>query len=289
MKLLIVFVGLALAVTAEDPIFADYHLEIGIPEMKRRTAAEAAMDFDGSRILGGTGVGIRDYPHMAGLRIQLSDGQLSVCGASLISNTRLVTAAHCWRSRYFTATMFTVILGARSFSQGFARINTNDVVLHPNFNAVNLHNDVAVIRVPPNNRIPYLNFILPIELDTGSSKHVGVVATAVGYGRTYDIGPTSNELRQVDVPVIDNAECDRVYPGGYIIDSTLCTSTRYGRGICNGDSGGPLTIRRNSNDSQNANDNLLIGITSFSSARGCSYGPSGYSRVSSFASWITAQ
>ncbi|CAH2101572.1 unnamed protein product [Euphydryas editha] len=155
MKLLIVFVGLALAVTAEDPIFGDYHLEIGIPEMKRRIDAEAAMDFDGSRILGGTGVEIREYLHMAGLRIQLSDGQLSVCGASLISNTRLVTAAHCWRSRYFTATMFTVILGATIFSTGVVRINTNDVVLHPNFNSTNLHNDVAVIRIPRNDYIPF--------------------------------------------------------------------------------------------------------------------------------------
>ncbi|CAH2101571.1 unnamed protein product [Euphydryas editha] len=286
MKLLIVFVGLALAVTAEDPIFGDYHLEIGIPEMKRRTAAEAAMDFDGSRIIGGTNVGIREYPHMAGLRIQLSDGQLSVCGASLISNTRLVTAAHCWRSRYFSATMFTVILGATIFGSGIVRIDTNDVVLHPNFNSANLHNDVAVIRIPRNNRVPYVNYILPIELDTGSSKHVGVVATAVGYGRTYDNGATSNGLRQVDVPVIDNAECDRAYTGGYIIDSTLCTSTRNGRGICNGDSGGPLTIGRISGDTDRL---LLIGITSFMSIRSCTYGPSGYARVSSFASWIKSQ
>lgn len=49
-------------------------------------------------------------------------------------------------------------------------------------------------------------------------------------------------MRQVNIQVIDNALCAQSYSAGVVIESTLCTSTAGGRGICTGDSGGPLYI-----------------------------------------------
>ncbi|XP_045449271.1 collagenase-like [Melitaea cinxia] len=275
MKLFIVVLGLALAVTAEETIFADYHLEVGIPERARIDAAEAAVDFDGSRIIGGQVTALGAIPHLAGLQITLTTGQTSVCGSSLIRNTRLVTAAHCWRSGSFQASLFTVILGSVNYNSGGVRINTNNVVTHPNYNTNNLNNDVAVIRI---NSVTFNNNIRPIVLYNGYNHFNGVTAVAAGFGRTSNSGGVSSVARHVSLQVIDNNTCARSYVAGIVVSSTLCTSNSGGRSTCGGDSGGPLAM-----------GNTLIGITSFGSSRGCTAGPAGFARVSSFASWLSQQ
>ncbi|XP_045449076.1 collagenase-like [Melitaea cinxia] len=275
MKLFIVVLGLALAVTAEETIFADYHLEVGIPERARIDAAEAAVDFDGSRIIGGQVTAQGAIPHLAVLRITLTNGQISTCGSSLISNTRLVTAAHCWRSRSYQASRFTVVLGTVNYSFGGVRIDTNDVVTHPNYNTNNLNNNVAVIRI---SSVTFNNNIRPIALATGSNDYVGATAVAAGFGSTSDFGAVSTVARHVSLQVIDNNTCARSYVAGIVVDSTLCTSNSGGRSPCLGDSGGPLAI-----------GNTLIGIASFNSIHGCTTGPAGFARVTSFASWLSAQ
>ncbi|CAH2094978.1 unnamed protein product [Euphydryas editha] len=278
MKLLVAFVCLALAVTAEVSIFRDYHLEIGIPEMERIKAAEAAMDFDGSRVVGGQASSLGAHPHLAGLSIALTDGRTSVCGASLISTTRLVTAAHCWRSPSLTARNFTVILGSIRFNSGGTRITTSNVVTHPNYNNF-FRNDVAVIII---GAVGLNNNIQPITMATGSNNYVGVLATVAGYGRTSNWGGISNSLMHTNLQVIDNASCARVYGTDFIISSVLCTSNAGGRSPCGGDSGGPLYIGSGSG-------RLLIGIVSFGAESGCTAAPGAFARVTSFASWISSQ
>lgn len=71
----------------------------------------------------------------------------SVCGATIISSTRLLTAAHCHFDGMFTAQYFTVVLGSNALFTGGLRIDTRDVVLHPNWNPTTIANDIAVIRV----------------------------------------------------------------------------------------------------------------------------------------------
>lgn len=65
MKIFLVVVA-ALAVAAEpyEPIFHDYHGQFGIALAARIKAIEAAMDFDGSRITGGTPSSLGAQPHM---------------------------------------------------------------------------------------------------------------------------------------------------------------------------------------------------------------------------------
>ncbi|XP_045451512.1 collagenase-like [Melitaea cinxia] len=272
MKLLIVILGLALAVTAEEPIFRDYHLEIGIPERARIDAAEAAADFDGSRIIGGQVSALGANPHLAGLQISLYNGHRSICGASLISNTRLVTAAHCWRTPNARARSVTVILGTVNYNSGGVRITTNNVVTHPLYSDFNIRNDVAVIRI---NHVNFNNNIRPVALATGSNQYVGVTAVAAGFGSTSEI---SSVARHVSLQVIDNNTCARTYGTAVVGSSILCTSNSGGKSFCSGDSGGPLTV-----------GNTLIGIASFLSARGCAAAPGGFARVTYFASWLSSQ
>ncbi|KAJ8719671.1 hypothetical protein PYW08_011846 [Mythimna loreyi] len=109
----------------------------------------------------------------------------------------------------------------------------------------------------------------------------GENAIASGFGLTNDGGSisTNQRLSHVTLPVITNAVCSAPFPI-IIQSSNICTSGAGGRSTCQGDSGGPLTVNRGGRP-------ILIGVTSFGSARGCQVGfPAAFARVTSFASWI---
>ncbi|CAH2083252.1 unnamed protein product [Euphydryas editha] len=287
MKLFLLITGLALvsARTPFAPISLNYHEDIGIPELERIKQAEAAIDFDGSRIVGGSTVSLGAHPYQAGLIVSLTNGRQSLCGASLVSNTRLVTAAHCWRTTSVQGSQMVVVLGSIRLFSGGTRVNTNNVQVHGSYNVNNLRNDIAVITIP---RVSYNNNIRNIALPSGlflSMTYAGEVAVAVGFGRTSDSGSSSSnpDLRQVSVRVIQNFECINIYGPTTVIQSTICTDGTGRRGPCSGDSGGPLIYTF-------SGTRYLIGVTSFVAGAGCQAGlPSGYARVTSFASWINAR
>ncbi|XP_045451175.1 collagenase-like [Melitaea cinxia] len=277
----LIVVALALAVAAEDSITTNYHEAIGIPEATRIWLAERAQDFDGSKIVGGQASALGANPHLGGLIIVLTNGRQSVCGSSLISNTKLVTAAHCWRDSNSQARQFTVVLGSLRLFSGGVRIETRSVQAHASYNTQNLNNDIAIISI---SHVTFTNAIRRVALATGSNNYVGVWATAAGFGKTSDSAGISNSQSQkhVTMQVITNAVCTSTFGPSVITASTMCTATNAGS-TCNGDSGGPLVIGSGDN-------RQLIGITSFGSGSGCSRRlPAGFTRVTSFATWINAR
>jgi secreted trypsin-like serine protease len=87
----------------------------------------------------------------AGLLINLIgiSGQ-GICGASLVSANRLVTAAHCWFDGQDQATKFTVVLGTTNFLLSGTRIETTSVFTHGSWNPSLAKNDIAMIHLPSN-------------------------------------------------------------------------------------------------------------------------------------------
>nr|QPF47551.1 serine protease [Bombyx mori] len=277
-----VLMALAAVVVAEEPIELDYHIKIGIPRAESLRRAEEAADFDGTRIVGGSAANAGAHPHLAGLVIALTNGRTSICGASLLTNTRSVTAAHCWRTRRAQARQFTLALGTANIFSGGTRVTTSNVQMHGSYNMDTLHNDVAIIN---HNHVGFTNNIQRINLASGSNNFAGTWAWAAGFGRTSDAasGANNQQKRQVSLQVITNAVCARTFGNNVIIASTLCVDGSNGRSTCSGDSGGPLTIG-------SGGSRQLIGITSFGSAQGCQRGyPAGFARVTSFNSWIRAR
>ncbi|XP_023942785.2 collagenase-like [Bicyclus anynana] len=281
MKLLLVVASLALAISAEyGPLMRDYHEEFGVPQAARIKASEAGLDFDGSRIAGGSASALGAHPHLGGLIVTLTDNRQSVCGSSLLSNNRLLTAAHCWQHGNSRGRAVTVVLGSVFLFQGGHRVNSNNVQMHAQYNQNNLANDVAVITIP---NVAYTNHIRNIDLATGIDQFVGAWANVAGFGTTGDgqqhaIG-NNQSLAELTLQVIGNDVCRRVY-GFAILSSTICTATPGGRGPCPGDSGGPLTVGSGAN-------RRLIGVVSFVHRDGCTAShPAGYARVTSFQPWI---
>ena len=67
---------------------------------------------------------------------------------------------------------------------------------------------------------------------SGSDPSPGETVTASGWGRPSDsAGSISDVLREVDVPVMSNNECDGVY--GIVNDGHICIDSKGGKGTCN--------------------------------------------------------
>ncbi|CAK1552772.1 unnamed protein product [Leptosia nina] len=88
MQLILVLLGVTAALAASpvqyEPIITDYHFEIRIPEAARIKAAKEAMDFDGSRIVGGSFSNLGQFPWMTTSDQSISDSNFYV-GASAIA------------------------------------------------------------------------------------------------------------------------------------------------------------------------------------------------------------
>ncbi|KAJ8720278.1 hypothetical protein PYW07_012321 [Mythimna separata] len=286
MKVLFVL-ALSALVSAEDvqnienPVYG-YIQKHAIPLAERIREAEEQMA--SQRIVGGNPSQLGAIPYQAGLLAKYANlNGTGVCGGSLVSANKVVTAAHCWYDGQNQAWIFTVVLGSVTLFTGGTRIQSSAVVTHPNWFPLLVRNDVAVIYLP--SKVDFSNTISPIGLPSGSqlSKDFeGATAVASGFGWTTEGGPitTNQVLSHATLNVISNRICRYAFPL-ILQSSNICTSSLGGASVCSGDSGGPLALNSDGKP-------ILIGITSFGSGLGCAVGlPAAFSRVTSFMNFFS--
>ncbi|XP_047486378.1 chymotrypsin BI-like [Penaeus chinensis] len=219
------------------------------------------------RIVGGVEATPHSWPHQAALFID----DMYFCGGSLISNEWVLTAAHCMDGAGFVE----VVLGAHNIRENEASqvsIVSTDFFTHENWNSWLLTNDIALIKLP--SPVSTNSNIKTVRLPS-SDVSVGTTVTPTGWGRPSDSASgISDVLRQVNVPVMTNDECNSVY--GIVGDGVVCIDGTGGKSTCNGDSGGPLNL-----------NGMTYGITSFGSSAGCEKGyPAAFTRVHYYLDWI---
>lgn len=174
------------------------------------------------------------HPYQVALLISFNSGGMALCGGSVISPSRILTAAHCPIESASTQ----VIAGAHQFSanepnQQRSTVPSGNYRIHEAYNPSTLNNDIAVLILP--GEFAMNQYVSGIGLaDPSHGDFVGQTARISGWGRVSDVGDTATHLRYVDRPVITNAECAASY-GGIIIDSTICVSTTGGQGTCSGE------------------------------------------------------
>ncbi|WP_369173533.1 trypsin-like serine protease [Streptomyces sp. R28] len=230
--------------------------------------AEAAS----TRIVGGTTTTTTAYPFV----MQITDAsQNQFCGGTLVSATKVVTAAHCMVGE---TTSSVRVVGGRTYLNGtngtVSRVS--NIWVHPDYTDATDGNDVAVLTLSTS--MPYTTASYVDSSDTGVYA-AGTTARILGWGTTSSNGSSSNQLRTATVPIVANSSCASSYSSDFIASDMVCAGyTSGGTDTCQGDSGGPLLI-----------GGVLAGITSW--GEGCAQAgyPGVYTRLTTFSDEVTEQ
>lgn len=268
---------LLLALYVGSACASGYHEAIGIPAATRIKQQETAHILS-SRVINGKLADSGSYPYYGGLIILLASNMVSVCGSTVISSTKLITAAHCWNDGYNQAVQFQVVLGSTTLFSGGVRTNTNRVTVHEGYIPSIVINDIAIATVPV---IEFNDDIKPIKLPADPNSFLNVLAQVVGFGKIGDMVDIkeSQQLRYAEVKIRSGSYCE-MYGTIFRRSLMICAESTQG-GPCGGDSGGPLVHR------DNESEDVLIGVVSYGSESGCTAGhPTVYTRITSYIDWI---
>ncbi|XP_017262498.1 transmembrane protease serine 9 [Kryptolebias marmoratus] len=228
------------------------------------------------RIIGGVTARRGEWPWIGSLQYQ----RLHICGATLIHNKWLLTAAHCVNSDP-SPTNWAVSLGSVLRSGvGALVVPIQRVIIHPAFNGTNMNHDVALLELSVPAPMSYT--IQPVCLPSPVHRFLRTAECFIaGWGSMKEGGSLTNLLQKAAVSIIDQTDCRQSY-GNVLTTNMMCAGfMQGGKDTCLGDSGGPLTCRHLSGQW------FIAGVTSWGHGCGRTGFPGVYTRVTSIRKWIS--
>lgn len=231
------------------------------------------------KIVGGEPVTDNSRPWMTSLQYN----NQHFCGASLISDTWVLTAAHCVED------ITKGNINGLSIRSNFLKLSDDtgtkasveDVYIHPDYNQQGKNAaDIALVKLStPITDIPFIK--LATDEIIAVSGMAGAMASVSGWGALEQGGNGPDVLQKVNVPIVSNETCNSAEAyAGKISTTEICAGIKEGgKDSCQGDSGGPLVINHNG-------ELVQAGVVSW--GEGCAvankYGV--YARVNSFNAWV---
>ncbi|XP_076683204.1 soluble guanylate cyclase 89Db [Andrena cerasifolii] len=229
------------------------------------------------RIVGGNVASVYEYPWI----VSMSKQGTFYCAGSLITRRHVLTAAHCMEG-FDTKSIKLVLADNRpNGNQNSIIRRIKSVTLHENFHSYTFNNDIAIIEM---DRPVDVNGVVRTAClpEDKAIDYTGATATVVGWGRTSENAPVSEELRKVNLPILSQEECDQAgYQKNRITENMFCAGYLEGElDACFGDSGGPLHVKGTYGHLE------VIGIISW--GRGCARPnfPGIYTKLTNYLGWL---
>ncbi|XP_070607651.1 enteropeptidase [Erythrolamprus reginae] len=231
------------------------------------------------RIVGGSDAQEGAWPWIVSLHFDYNP----TCGASLINNEWLLTAAHCVYGRNLKPSRWEAFLGLHtnfnlSYPQTVKR-KIDQIIINPHYNKRSKDSDIALMRLQF--RVNYTDYIQPICFPEKNKQFLpGTKCSIAGWGQTTQEDSMSNILQEAEVPLITQQKCKELMPEYNITENMICAGYEKG-GIdaCKGDSGGPLMCPENKKW-------FLVGVTSFGYKCALPNRPGVYVNVLKFVDWV---
>ncbi len=239
-----------------------------------------------ARIINGEEATQGNWPFMAALvsrNVNAYDGQF--CGASFIGERYVLTAAHCVEGN--GREDLDVVIGVSNLSTSQAaqhRYAVDNIYVHEYYNSAATGNDIAIIELAEK---PTESVVNLVDGYVRGNLNDGQMLTVMGWGDqdASDGYSSKSELYQVNVPLVNQYQCNSVPHSGYAFIGNDAFCAGYSDGgydSCQGDSGGPIVVSTNGVYEQ-------LGIVSW--GKGCAeanaYGV--YTNISYFDDWIDEQ
>lgn len=242
-------------------------------------------------IAGGKESTIGAWPWMAGIYTRNFGRENFLCGAAIIDDKHLVTAAHCFSTRggrHVQSARYAVRVGSSNVMQGTLHL-IESITVHPQYLPAQHYNDIAVIRLkePISFNANTRPICLPTSDEIRRQRLQGRDVTVTGWGDVEFGGKSASVLREVTVQVVDVPSCDesykdlrgRAFPRG-ITRQFICAGTpEGGKDACSRDSGGPLMLLEKG-------VYFLVGVVSFGFQCAREGYPGVYTRVTHYLDWL---
>ncbi|NXK27418.1 FA9 factor, partial [Arenaria interpres] len=232
----------------------------------------------GTRVVGGSDSMRGEVPWQVHL---VNSHGVGFCGASIINEKWLVTAAHCLQP----GDNVTAVAGEYNTNEEDNTEQWRKVVKilpHPTYNATinKHHNDIALLEL--DRPLSFNSYVTPVCIGnrefTNALLKLGM-GTVSGWGSTLFRGRPATVLQILKVPFVDRPTCLKS-TSTTILQNMFCAGfSAGGSDTCGGDSGGPYTTEIEGTW-------FLTGITSWGEecAKPGKYGI--YTRVSKYLKWI---
>ncbi|XP_049732250.1 transmembrane protease serine 9 isoform X1 [Elephas maximus indicus] len=229
------------------------------------------------RIVGGFGAASGEVPW----QVSLKEGSRHFCGATVVGNRWLLSAAHCFnhtRVEQVQAHLGTASLTGVGGSP--VKVSLKRAVLHPLYHAGTLDFDVAVLELA--SPLLFNKYVQPICLPLAIQKFpVGRKCMISGWGNTQEGNATKPDiLQKTSVGIIDQKTCSALYNFS-LTDRMICAGFLEGKAdSCQGDSGGPLACE------ETPGVFYLAGIVSWGIGCAQAKKPGVYARITRLKGWI---
>ncbi|XP_070495638.1 U21-ctenitoxin-Pn1a-like [Chironomus tepperi] len=188
------------------------------------------------------------YPwHMTIYHYESSNLQYK-CGASLIRDNKIITAAHCvtYKNQKLHENKLIVRFeeDGKLFESTKYQYKVFRILVHERYSHETYENDIAILILETSIDIVHSKNIRAICLPPNGKTNFPNEGFVVGFGSTDRHLNASRILLETKLPIIQKDECrdsDPAFFARHLFDTNFCAGKR-GFGVCSGDSGGGLFV-----------------------------------------------